>query len=205
MVMESSENIPNVLIPHPVTPNQGSAILSESVRNRDTGEPGISISINFGKFPVSVSVSESIITKIWYPTQWFWAFHQNLCYKTCLTLVSVSESESKFSLFLVSVSVSESTRRRTSLSIGIGIEKAGIAGSWCKARACNKTHGPGPVLKKICLKSFEQTLSRLQSFDHTIEVLTYFINIPIVKISAKSDQRLPRYSDFLKNLTKIWP
>ena len=101
---------------------QGSAILSESVRNRDTGEPGISISIDFGKFPVSVL--ESIFTKIWYPTQWFWAFHQNLCYKTCLTLVSVSESESKFSLFLVSVSVSESTRRRTSLSIGIGIIKS---------------------------------------------------------------------------------
>ena len=108
---------------------QGSAILSESVRNRDTGEPGISISIDFGKFPVSVSVSESIITKIWYPTQWFWAFHQNLCYKTCLTLVSVSESESKFSLFLVSVSVSKSTRHRKSLSIEIGIEKASIAGS----------------------------------------------------------------------------
>ena len=83
---------------------QGSAILSESVRNRDTGEPGISISIDFWKFPVSVSVSESIITKIWYPTQWFWAFHLNLCYKTYLTLVSVLESESKFSLFLVSVS-----------------------------------------------------------------------------------------------------
>ena len=111
------------------TVKQGSAILSESVRNRDTGEPGISISIDFGKFPVLVSVSELIITKIWYSTQWFWAFHQNLCYKTCLTLVSVSESESKFSLFLVSVSVSESTRCRTSLSIGIGIEKAGIAGS----------------------------------------------------------------------------
>ena len=109
---------------------QGTAILSESVRNRDTGEPGISISIDFGKFPVSVSESESTFTKIWYPTQWFWAFHQNLCYKTCLTLVSVSES--KFSLFLVSVSVSESTRCRTSLSIGIGIEKAGIAGSCCK-------------------------------------------------------------------------
>ena len=106
-----------------------SPILSESVRNRDTGEPGISISIDLGKFSVSVSESESIITKIWYPTQWFWAFHQNLCNKTCLTLVSVSESESKFSLFLVSVSVSESTRRRTSLSIGIGIKKAGIAGS----------------------------------------------------------------------------
>ena len=110
-------------------PYQGSAILSESVRNRDTGEPGISISIDFWKFSVPVSVSESIITKIWYPTQWFWAFHQNLCYKTCLTLVSVSESESIFSLFLVWES--ESTRRRTSLSIGIGIEKAGIAGSWC--------------------------------------------------------------------------
>ena len=109
--------------------HQGSAILSESVRNRDTGEPGISISIDFGKFPVSVSVSESIITKIWYPTQWFWAFHQNLCYKTCLTLVSVSESESKFWLFLVSVSVSKSTRHRKSLSIEIGIEKASIAGS----------------------------------------------------------------------------
>ena len=91
---------------------QGSAILSESVRNCDTGEPGISISINFGKF--LVSVSESIITKIWYLTQWFRAFHQNLYYKTCLTLVSVSESESesKFSLFLVSVSISESTRQK---------------------------------------------------------------------------------------------
>ena len=126
---------------------QGSAILSESVRNRDTGEPGISISIDFGKFPVSVSVSESIITKIWYPTQWFWAFHQNLCYKTCLTLVSVSESESKFSLFLVSVSVSESTRRRTSLSIGIGIEKAGIAGSWY---ICGQSRYVLYFLRKIC-------------------------------------------------------
>ena len=114
------------------TLDQGSAILSESVRNRDTEEPGISIRIDFGKFPVSVSVSESIITKIWYPTQWFWAFHQNLCYKTCLTLVSVSESESKFSLFLVSVSVSKSTRHKKSLSIEIGIEKASIAGSCSK-------------------------------------------------------------------------
>jgi len=104
-------------------------ILSKSVRNRDTEEPGISISIDFGKFPVSVSESESTLTKIWYLTQWFWAFHWNLCYKTCLTLVSVSESESKFWLFLVSVSVSKSTRHRKSLSIRIGIKKAGIAGS----------------------------------------------------------------------------
>ena len=43
---------------------QGLAILSESVRNRDTGDPGISISIDLGKFPVSVSESESIFTKI---------------------------------------------------------------------------------------------------------------------------------------------
>ena len=42
--------------------NQGSAILSESVPNRDTEEPGISISIDFEKFPVSVK--ESIFTKL---------------------------------------------------------------------------------------------------------------------------------------------
>ena len=50
-------------------PRQRSAILSESVRNRDTGKPGISISIDFGKFPGSVSISQSILTKICYPTQ----------------------------------------------------------------------------------------------------------------------------------------
>ena len=32
-----------------------------------------------------------------------------------------------------------------------------------------------------------------------------FKNNLTVKISAKSDQRFPRYSDFFQNLTKIWP